>query len=62
MNLTTIFMRKPNHVAIIPDGNRRYALSLGLTKVILLLKIFLKNYCLLQKEKNTGVEEQKLIF
>ena len=32
MNLTTIFMRKPNHVAIIPDGNRRYALSLGLTK------------------------------
>lgn len=25
-------MKKPNHIAIIPDGNRRYALSLGLTK------------------------------
>ena len=25
-------MRKPNHIAIIPDGNRRYAHSIGLSK------------------------------
>ena len=25
-------MHKPNHIAIIPDGNRRYALSRGLSK------------------------------
>ncbi|GAA0068776.1 undecaprenyl diphosphate synthase family protein [Clostridium sardiniense] len=50
-------MRIPNHIGIIPDGNRRYAVSLGLTKDKGYSSGILPGLILFKQCQNLGIKE-----
>ncbi|MGL5415501.1 MAG: undecaprenyl diphosphate synthase family protein [Clostridium sp.] len=50
-------MRLPNHIGIIPDGNRRFAESLGLTKDLGYLHGILPGLTLFKQCQNLNIKE-----
>lgn len=50
-------MRIPNHIGIIPDGNRRYATSLGLTKDCGYIHGILPGLTLFKQCQKLGIKE-----
>lgn len=50
-------MRIPKHIAVIPDGNRRWAVSNGMSKKDGYAYGLMPGLSLLQKAKQTGIEE-----